>query len=188
MTNLGNIVETALLMLAAYLLGCVIGYALRRLSYAIASQPKRVPAVVVQTVPIPVRPAARLAASADETEVPKPLPTVVAVAPAPAGKIITPPKPAAKKPRTKPKAADPKPTSLKAPRAVGADNLKLIKGIGPKIEASLNTMGVFHFDQIATWSKANIDWVDAQLAFKGRIRREKWVEQAVELKKSSKAA
>ena len=76
------------------------------------------------------------------------------------------------------------PTSaLAAPRAGQADNLNQIKGIGPKIEASLNALGIYHFDQIAAWTKANTDWVDGHLAFKGRIRRERWVEQAIELTK-----
>ncbi|HUV32473.1 MAG TPA: ABC transporter, partial [Devosiaceae bacterium] len=53
-----------------------------------------------------------------------------------------------------------------------------IKGIGPKLEATLNGLGVYHFDQIAGWSRGNIEWVDAYLSFKGRIDREDWVAQA----------
>ncbi len=45
-----------------------------------------------------------------------------------------------------------------------------------------------HLDQIAAWTKSNIDWVDGQLAFKGRIRRERWVEQAAELAKANVGA
>ena len=67
---------------------------------------------------------------------------------------------------------------LSAPRANGADDLKQIKGIGPRLEAMLNDLGVYHLDQIAAWSAANIVWVDRQLAAKGRISRERWVEQA----------
>ena len=95
---------------------------------------------------------------------------------------------AAGKSSAKPKSADPKPATLAAPRPGGADNLKQIKGIGPKIEASLHGLGIFHIDQIASWSRANIDWVDTQLAFKGRIRRERWVEQAAELSKTRASA
>ena len=77
---------------------------------------------------------------------------------------------------------------LAAPRPGGADNLKQIKGIGPKIEASLHGLGIYHLDQIAGWNKANADWVDAKLTFKGRIRRERWVEQAAELCKTKASA
>ena len=88
----------------------------------------------------------------------------------------------------RPKATSTRPAALAAPRGGSPDNLKQIKGIGPKIEASLQAIGIYHLDQIAGWSKANIDWVDAELAFKGRIRRERWVEQASELSKVKASA
>ncbi|WP_018996880.1 NADH-quinone oxidoreductase subunit NuoE [Hirschia maritima] len=59
-----------------------------------------------------------------------------------------------------------------------ADDLKQVSGIGPKIEATLNELGVFHFSQIADWSKANIEWVNGYLSFKGRVERENWIPQA----------
>ena len=72
-----------------------------------------------------------------------------------------------------------KPPVLKAPRKTGADNLKEIKGIGAKLEALLNSLGVFHFDQIASWTEAELAWVDANLeGFKGRASRDGWVAQA----------
>ena len=62
-----------------------------------------------------------------------------------------------------------------------ADDLKSISGIGPKIETTLNNLGVYHFSQIANFSEENINWVNEHLQFKGRIEREKWVAQAKEL-------
>ena len=71
------------------------------------------------------------------------------------------------------------PARMDAPRAGGADNLKKIKGIGPKLEQLLNSMGFYHFDQIAGWSTAEIAWVDENLeGFKGRVTRDDWVAQA----------
>ena len=59
------------------------------------------------------------------------------------------------------------------------DDLTRIKGLGPKIAALLQGLGVSSFAQIAAWDDAEIDRVDAQLgAFAGRIRRDDWVEQA----------
>ncbi len=58
------------------------------------------------------------------------------------------------------------------------DDLKMISGIGPKIEAILHDMGIWLFSQIASWGPAEIKWVDARLKFKGRIIREDWVAQA----------
>ena len=75
-----------------------------------------------------------------------------------------------------------KPELLDAPRGGKADDLKEISGIGLKIEETLNDLGIYHFDQIANWTKENVEWVNEHLlVFKGRIEREKWVEQAKKL-------
>ena len=72
-----------------------------------------------------------------------------------------------------------KPATLDAPRAGVADDLKLIKGVGPKLEALCNRLGFYHFDQIASWTPEEVAWVDQNLeGFKGRVTRDNWVEQA----------
>ena len=58
------------------------------------------------------------------------------------------------------------------------DDLKKISGVGPKLEGLLNQNGVFHFDQIAAWTPAEIAYMDDQLSFKGRIERDGWIDQA----------
>ncbi len=74
---------------------------------------------------------------------------------------------------------DDKPELLTAARAAGPDDLKRIKGIGPKLEKLCNQLGVWHFDQIASWSDSEVAWVDHHLeGFKGRIVRDDWVSQA----------
>jgi NADH-quinone oxidoreductase subunit E len=73
------------------------------------------------------------------------------------------------------------PEILSAARDGGADDLKRISGVGPKLEGVLNDLGFYHFDQIAAWGPAEIAWVDARLKFKGRIERDNWVAQAGEL-------
>jgi pimeloyl-ACP methyl ester carboxylesterase len=59
-----------------------------------------------------------------------------------------------------------------------ADELMVIKGIGPKIVGQLAALGVRRFEQIAAWTPAEIAWVNARLDFPGRIQRERWVQQA----------
>lgn len=99
-------------------------------------------------------------------------------------------KPAAKKAPAK-KAAAPeaapaaatdagtKPATLDKPRAGGADDLKMIKGVGPKLEEMLHSLGFYHYDQVAAWKDAEVAWVDQNLkGFKGRATRDAWVEQA----------
>ena len=58
------------------------------------------------------------------------------------------------------------------------DDLKKIKGVGPKLEGVLNELGVWHFWQIASWTATEVAWVDTRLKFKGRIERDGWIEQA----------
>lgn len=72
-----------------------------------------------------------------------------------------------------------RPEALEGPRGGTADNLKSIKGIGPKLEKLCNSMGFYHFDQIARWTSEEIAWVDSNLeGFKGRVTRDEWVKQA----------
>ena len=93
------------------------------------------------------------------------------------------------------------PTDGPAPGAAGADtgrppaverpakpdDLKLISGVGPKLEKTLNDLGIYTYAQIAAWKKAERDWVDGYLRFKGRIERDDWVTQAKALAKGGAA-
>lgn len=71
-----------------------------------------------------------------------------------------------------------RPAALVEPEGGKADDLKRIKGVGPKIESTLNSLGIFHFHQVAVWNDDNKDWIDGYLRFKGRIDREDWINQA----------
>jgi NADH-quinone oxidoreductase subunit E len=85
---------------------------------------------------------------------------------------------------SKEKPAEPKPELLKKPRTGKGDDLKLIWGVGPALEKMLNKMGVWHFDQVASWSAKELAWVDERLeGFKGRAKRDDWVKQAKKLAK-----
>jgi len=81
-----------------------------------------------------------------------------------------------------------KPASLSAARGGQPDDLKQIKGVGPKMETTLHGMGFFHFDQIAAWTPAELAWVDENLTgFKGRASRDNWVAQATALARGEQA-
>lgn len=83
-----------------------------------------------------------------------------------------------------PVAADGKPEMLDAPRDGGPDDLKQIKGVGPKLEGLLNEIGIYHFSQVAGWRKKEVEWADQNLVgFKGRVSRDEWVKQAKVLAK-----
>jgi len=87
--------------------------------------------------------------------------------PAPKAKIVEP----------APEIAEEMPEMLAEARGT-PDDLKKIKGVGPKLEGVLNELGVWHFWQIARWTEAEIAWVDTRLKFKGRIERDEWIAQA----------
>jgi NADH-quinone oxidoreductase subunit E len=124
--------------------------------------------------------AARAAELAKAASAPTPAPVVPAPAPAPAVPVsaVPPVRPAEKATI----GDEAKPELLKAARGGKADDLKLIWGVGPKLEAMLHRMGVFHFDQIAAWSQDNLGWVDQNLeGFKGRAERDDWIGQSKKL-------
>ena len=93
----------------------------------------------------------------------------VAAVAKPAAKAAPKPK-AAAKPAAKPKAA-PK-------AAAGADDLKVLSGVGPALEKKLHAEGITTFAQIAVWNDADVESFGEKLSFKGRIEREGWIEQA----------
>lgn len=70
------------------------------------------------------------------------------------------------------------PRTYDAPPPEGADDLKLISGVGPKLEGVLNDLGIYRFEQIAQWTADHVAWVDDRLRFKGRIERDDWMAQA----------
>jgi len=93
-------------------------------------------------------------------------------------------RPAAQPEFSAPVAATPKldePELLEAPRGA-ADDLKRIRGIGPVLERTLNTLGIYHFRQVASWSPSDIAWVASHIdTFPDRIARDGWLLQAAEL-------
>ncbi len=162
------LIELAILMILAYLIGCILGWMLRNL---FASEPLAKPAIAkpapmpaaVMPKPVAAPMVARpVVAPAPPPPVPKPVvvPAPVVAAPAaPTGKME-------------------RPKGLTAARGGKADDLQRISGIGPKNEAILHNLGFFHFDQIAAWTSEQVAWVDDHLRFNGRIKREEWIRQA----------
>ncbi len=94
------------------------------------------------------------------------------------------------KPKPKPKAkAAPKPKVLytDGPTDGPKDDLKLIKGIGPKFEGDLNGKGIYYFRQIGNWKAADVTMVEGVIdSIPGRIQRDEWVKQAKGLAKGAK--
>ena len=79
-----------------------------------------------------------------------------------------------------------RPAGLPAPRNGVPDDLQRIRGIGRRNEQLLNSLGIFHFGQIAAWTPAEARWVAAFLAFPERIERDDWIGQATILASGGK--
>jgi NADH-quinone oxidoreductase subunit E len=201
--NTAHVIEIALLVLAAFLLGCVIGYLLRRIfapgGPATQTDEQSVTTRRSEVITSAATGAASAAGLSGITETPRdPGNDEDDAETEPASgedkaEAADEAKDAGQGEAPKPSDLDAaaeadaragagsRPKGLSAPRGGKKDDLKQIKGIGPKIEDTLNGLGIFHFDQIAVWDRKTIDWVDSYLSFKGRIDREEWVSQAKEL-------
>lgn len=101
------------------------------------------------------------------------------------GGKAAPKKTAAKKAAPK-KSAEPKAAAApkKEAKTEGADDLSKISGVGPVIVGKLEALGITTFQQVADFTAEDIERIDAELNFKGRIERDDWVKQATELAKA----
>ena len=80
------------------------------------------------------------------------------------------------------KAGGTKPPVLSAARDGKPDDLKLIWGVGEKLEKKFNDLGIWHFDQIAKWTPAECAWIEANIeGMQGRLARDRWLEQCQKL-------
>jgi large subunit ribosomal protein L21 len=76
-----------------------------------------------------------------------------------------------------------KPAKAKKAAATDGDDLSTISGVGPVIVGKLNAEGITTFAQIAAWTDADVEAIEEKLSFKGRVGREDWIAQAIELAK-----
>ncbi|SCB29057.1 hypothetical protein [Rhizobium hainanense] len=194
----GHYLETALLFVGSYIVGCFLGSWLASLR---ATRPldadNKVAATSTggtapQPSPIPVSTPAPSSA-------PAPAPTLAAVAtpastPTPVSPKPVPPAPASAASPPVSAAVAPGPVSgehehpgKRPPAAARAsivpDDLKRISDIGHVNEEKLNELGIWTFSQIAAWTHENAEWVGSYMAFPGRIEREDWIGQAGQLAK-----
>lgn len=141
---------------------------------AIAAQDVVEEAEVARAAPPPPPPPP----PAPETPPPPPEPEVEPAAP-PAPEIEpAPPVPEVEPAPPAPEIAPPAPTPA-APEAPVADDLSRIKGLGPKLQALLPTLGITSYAQIAALTEADLATLDARLGpFAGRPAKDNWVEQA----------
>jgi large subunit ribosomal protein L21 len=176
MTNFS--LQIIVLICAAFVIGIIVGYVLRR-SYFLPADKSRADGesgVLLKSRADMKRTSLLARGSTSASRKPARKPAAVAQPKAPAAPAAPEPEKAAKPPQAEHIA--PETNAAAAPANRSPDNLQDIKGIGAVLEKKLNKMGIQNFDQIAAWTEADIDRVDRTLNFRGRIQREQWVEQA----------
>ncbi len=82
------------------------------------------------------------------------------------------------KPEAAPAAESAPAAKAEAAPAAATDDLKRLSGVGPVLEKKLHDLGITSFAQIAAWSAEDVNRIDDELNFKGRIEREDWIGQA----------
>ncbi|OBZ97052.1 hypothetical protein ADU59_05030 [Pararhizobium polonicum] len=173
--TIGHYLETALLFVGSYIVGCFAGSWLASLRApeveAAAPSQRFASAAPVPAAPIPAQAPVR-AAAPSVAPVAAATP-VTAAAPAAVAAVSQPPVGSDGHPGIRPK--------TEARGATAPDNLKRVAGIGHVNEEKLNELGIWYFRQIAAWTDENAEWVGSYLAFPGRIEREHWVSQAAKL-------
>lgn len=169
-------------------------------SLSVAPVAANVTAPVTSNIAAGIASVAAVGAVAAATKKPAAAKTAAKTGTAPTAKTVTPKVAAPKKVAVKPVAlaatvkAEAKPAAAKAkaepkpkaaPKAAAKakasipDNLELLKGVGPKLNGLLKSLGVTSFEQVANWTAADVRDVDSKLgSFAGRIGRDNWVDQA----------
>ena len=85
---------------------------------------------------------------------------------------------AAAKPEPKAKAQSKAKGTDASEKAAQKDDLKKLAGVGPALEKKLNEAGITTYAQIAAWNVDDVVKINEELALKGRIERDGWVDQA----------
>lgn len=169
----GYWLDLGLLFFGAYTIGCLLGSLLHSL-FAGQAEPVGATASRTTAAPSTWTPSNGAPAPTQARSKVKAKPVEEAVGAAAAGAAAV----AAARSTPSPASHPGKRPPALAAGATDRDDLKLIKGIGPKNEAILNDLGIHQFCQVAAWSPQEAEWMGHHMAFPGRIERELWIDQA----------
>jgi predicted flap endonuclease-1-like 5' DNA nuclease len=178
---LGHYLETALLFVGSYIVGCFLGSWLASFRSREEIETSE-PVAVAEPAPVRVTPPAPAPVPAPVTARVVTPPPVVTPIPTPAPVRATASAPVSAAPAGDHLHPGQRPPAV-AKGVAALDDLKLIDGVGPVNEGKLNELGIWTFKQIAAWTPANAEWVGSYMAFPGRIEREDWIGQAAQLAK-----
>lgn len=190
------IVQLAVLVAIAFVVGCLLGRFVRRRSAAISDHERTIIAAAHATLPAEEMPEApRETEAPAETEElraspqpskPEKLPLKVVPEAEVVGNWSSQDENSGEETQL---VLDPgRPELLEAARLGKPDDLTAIKGVGKAVQQLLNGIGVFHYDQIAGWNDEESHWIERNIGFPRRVEREDWIAQATKLANAASKA
>lgn len=183
------IVQLAVLVAIAFVVGCLLGRFARRRSAVVSDHERTIIAAAHATLPADAKPeAAKEAEAQAKAEEPRASfqPSErqkTEVKAVPEAEVVGTWPSQAEKPDAKIEpVCDPgRPELLEAARFGKPDDLTVINGIGRAVQGLLNEIGVFHYDQIAGWNEDESRWIERNIGFPRRVEREGWIGQSIML-------
>jgi len=182
------IVQLAILIAVAFVIGCILGRLLKGRKAADKVREDTLVVAALSTPAVDEKPEQVLPVKEHTAEQPK----AVQTEPVAEEEAVVLPEEVKTEPQTDPVlvedapvAEEPivvveadKPSLLDAPLRGEPDDLTVISGIGKAIEEKLQKLGIFHYAQIAQWTLDEAGWVERNIGFAGRVTREDWIAQA----------
>ncbi|KAB2711894.1 50S ribosomal protein L21 [Brucella intermedia] len=183
------IVQLAVLVAVAFIIGCLLGRFVRRRNAAVPDRERTIIAAARATLPVDEKPETpKEAAAPAEAEEPDAStqpsePETIPVKAIPEAEVVGSWPLEAESPDVdvEPVLDPGRPELLEAARRGKADDLTVINGIGRAVQGLLNAIGVFHYDQIASWNDEESRWIERNIGFPRRVEREDWIAQAAKL-------
>lgn len=192
------IVQLAVLVAIAFVIGCVLGRFVRHRSAAMPDHERTIIAAAHATLPVAEKPeASNKISSPAKTEEPKISsqprePEKLQLKAVPDAEVVgnwpSREEKAEAEANAEPVRDPGRPELLEAARLGKPDDLTVIKGIGGAVQGLLNGIGVFHYDQIAGWNEDESRWIERNIGFPRRVEREDWSGQATKLANAANKA
>lgn len=183
------IVQLAVLVAIAFVIGCILGRFARRRSASMPDHERTIIAAARATLPADEKPEEVKRAKAPEKIAESKAPPQPISAEKSQVNVLPDAEVVGDWPSLKEQsdtdtepARDPgRPELLEAARHGKPDDLTVIKGIGVAVQGLLNGIGVFHYDQISGWNDDESRWIERNIGFPRRVEREEWIGQAAKL-------
>lgn len=175
------IAELAALVAVFILVGCVIGFVIRRMKQPATEQETIIVAAALSQPAAQDLVQAEIASSVSAESVTSPEPVTISEAVDESISESSNAIDSSADSQSESETELGRPERRTPPKRGKLEDLTLIQGIGNAVQSMLHAQGIYYFEQIAQWSADEVQWIETQIAFPGRVTREAWIEQAAKL-------